>query len=90
MPTGQYGHSEAGKGDTRRPSAISDLEWTLRWQAAFARCCGCGKYLSEHGQEKHPFMPHPEAWGARLPDPEKRMGKCNNEECDGCQCSNSQ
>ncbi|MFA4972370.1 MAG: hypothetical protein WC683_07135 [bacterium] len=37
MPTGKYGHSDAGKGDQRRPSDVSEAEWSKRWDAAFGR-----------------------------------------------------
>lgn len=35
MPTGQYGHHDAGKGDKRRPSDVTAAEWSRRWDAIF-------------------------------------------------------
>lgn len=31
----KYGHGEAGKGDQRRPAAVSDAEFAENWDRAF-------------------------------------------------------
>lgn len=40
----KYGHGEAGKGDQRRPAAVSDAEFERRWKRAFrkTKCPSCG------------------------------------------------